>query len=78
MKVQVKCFSTLSKDDVCDFHDAKSYELSDGATVKDLAGKVDVDPEEVKIIFVNHKSASMDHVLTNGDQVAFSPKSGGM
>ncbi|MEZ4601193.1 MAG: hypothetical protein R2940_15495 [Syntrophotaleaceae bacterium] len=78
MRVQVKCFSTLSKEDVCDFHDAKSYELSEGATVKDLAGKIEIEPEEVKIIFVNHKSASMGDVLKNGDQVAFSPKSGGM
>ena len=78
MKVQIKCFTTLSKDDVCDYHDATTYELASGATVADLAKKVDVDAEEVKIIFVNNKQANMNHVLNDGDQVALSPKSGGM
>jgi molybdopterin converting factor small subunit len=78
MKVKIKCFATLSKDDVCDYHDATTYELASGATVADLAKKVEVDAEEVKIIFVNNKQATMDHVLSDGDQVALAPKSGGM
>lgn len=78
MKVQIKCFATLSKDEVCDYHDATAYELASGATVADLAKVVDVDPEEVKIIFVNNKQAKMNHVLNDGDQVALAPKSGGM
>ena len=78
MKVQIKCFATLSKEEVCDYHDATTYELDEGATVAELAKKVDVDPEEVKIIFVNNKQAQMDHVLSDGDQVALAPKTGGM
>lgn len=78
MKVQIKCFATLSKDEVCDYHDATTYELPSGATVADLAKKVEVDAEEVKIIFVNNKQAEMNHVLNDGDQVALAPKSGGM
>lgn len=78
MKVQVKCFATLSKDKVCDYHDATTYELSSGATVADLVKLVEADPEEVNIIFVNHKQASINDTLKEGDQVALAPKSGGM
>lgn len=78
MNVNVKCFATLSKEQVCDYHGAKPYELSEGATVNELVGKLEIDPEEVKIIFVNHKEVELDHVLSDGDQVALAPKSGGM
>lgn len=78
MKVHIKCFATLSKEEVCDYHGAKAYELDKGATVADLAKKVDVDPEDVKIVFVNNKSVQMNHVLSDGDQVALAPKTGGM
>lgn len=78
MKVHIKCFATLSQDEVCDYHGAKAYELDEGATVADLAKKVDVDTEDVKIIFVNNKSVQMNYVLSDGDQVALSPKTGGM
>ena len=78
MKVKIKCFATLSKEEVCDYHDATTYELAKGATVADLAKKVEVDPKDVKIIFVNNKQVQMNHVLNDGDQVALAPKTGGM
>ena len=78
MNVNVKCFATLSKEQVCDYHGATPYELSEWATVNELVGKLEIDPEEVKIIFVNHKEVELDHVLSDGDQVALAPKSGGM
>lgn len=78
MKVNAKCFSTLSKEDVCDYHGSTPYDLKNGATVQDLVKKLEIEPDEVKIIFVNHKHVNLDHVLSDGDQVAFSPKSGGM
>jgi molybdopterin converting factor small subunit len=78
MKVNIKCFATLSKEHVCDYHGSKPYELNEGATVKDLVKKLEVETEEVKIIFVNHKEVELDHVLSDGDQVALAPKSGGM
>jgi molybdopterin converting factor small subunit len=78
MNVNVKCFATLSKEQVCDYHGATPYELSEGATVNELVGKLKIKPEEVKIIFVNHKEVELNHVLSEGDQVALSPKTGGM
>jgi molybdopterin converting factor small subunit len=78
MNVNVKCFATLSKEQVCDYHGATPYELSEGATVNELVGKLEIKPEEVKIIFVNHKEVELNHVLNEGDQVALSPKTGGM
>jgi molybdopterin converting factor small subunit len=78
MNVNVKCFATLSKEQVCDYHGATPYELSEGATVNELVGKLKIKPEEVKIIFVNHKEVELNHVLNEGDQVALSPKTGGM
>lgn len=60
----------MSEDEVCDYHDAKTYELDDRSTVADLAKKVGVNPEDVKIIFVNNKTVKMNHVLRDGDKIA--------
>jgi molybdopterin converting factor small subunit len=73
MQVQAKCFLDLSRDKVCDFHGSTPYELADGATARDLAVKVGLKPEEVKLIFVNHVEKTLDSKLKNGDEVAFSP-----
>ncbi len=78
MKVNVKCFSSLSKEGVCDYHGSKPHEIEDRATVKDLVKKLELDPEKIKLIFVNHKEVPMETVLAEGDQVAMAPKSGGM
>lgn len=78
MKVDIKCFGNLSKEQTCDQHSGKTVELSDGATVKNLIETLKFDTEDIKIMFVNNKEVTLDHVLSDGDQVALSPKTGGM
>jgi sulfur carrier protein ThiS len=78
MNVNIKCFTTLSKEQVCDQHGSKPYEIRDGATVKDLVKKLEFDPDDIQIIFVNNREVELGHVLSSGDQVALSPKTGGM
>ncbi|APG25803.1 MAG: MoaD/ThiS family protein [Syntrophotalea acetylenica] len=78
MKVNIKCFSGLSQENVCDHHGSKAYEIGEMATVLDLVKSLEFNPEDIKIVFVNHKEVEMDHVLKEGDQVALSPKTGGM
>ena len=73
MQVQAKCFLDLSRNQVCDSHRSRSFELSEGATARDLAAKVGLDPEGIKLIFVNHREKTLDSNLKNGDEVAFSP-----
>ncbi len=78
MKVNVKCFATLSKEGKCDYHGSTPHEIPDKGTVKDLVKKLDLDVDEIKIVFVNHKEVTLDTVLKEGDQVALAPKTGGM
>jgi sulfur carrier protein ThiS len=78
MKVKVKCFSTLVKADVCDYHGAKEHDVPEGTTVKDLVDKLSLPADEIKIMFVNSKEVEANTVLKDGDQIAFSPVTGGM
>ena len=79
MKVKVKCFSTLVKENVCDYKEAGTeYELPAGGTVKDLITKLGVNSEEIKIIFVNNKEVDIGSALKDGDKVGLSPVTGGM
>ncbi len=78
MKVDIKCFGNLSQEKTCDQHAGKTVELSDGATVKNLIENLKLDVEDIKIMFVNNKEVTLDHALNEGDQVALSPKTGGM
>jgi len=78
MKIAVKCFSTLVKTDVCDYKGAKEHDVPTGTTVKDVIDKLALPAEEIKIVFVNNKEVGADTVLREGDQVAFSPVTGGM
>jgi molybdopterin converting factor small subunit len=52
--------------------------MPEGATAEQLATRVGLDVEEVKIVFVNHREVELSHVLHDGDKVAMSPKTGGM
>lgn len=73
MQVHAKCFLDLSGGEACDYKDSTPHELADGATARDLAVKVGLDPEKIKLIFVNHEEVPLSTVLKDGDQVAFSP-----
>ncbi len=74
MKVEVKCFATFSEGQTCDQHGGQQVELGAGATVRQLVETLKLDAEKASIIFVNSKEVTLDHVLSDGDRVALSPK----
>jgi sulfur carrier protein ThiS len=78
MKVHAKCFTTLSEKGKCDHHGSTPHEIPDKGTVMDLVKKLDLKADDIKIVFVNYKEVPLETVLKEGDQVAFSPKTGGM
>ena len=78
MKVKVKCFATLADADACDYRDSLEYELSEGDTVDSLVSLLDMQKEEIKIIFRNNKVVDFDTPLKDGDQVGFAPAVGAM
>ncbi len=78
MKVEIKCFSTLADGDRCDYTDAKSYDLADNQTVGDLAEKVGIAKDDIKVAFVNNRRVNVDTVLNDGDRVGLAPAVGGM
>lgn len=56
----------------------KPWEMPPGATVNEITQIMGVEPDEVKIVFVNHKEVPMNTLLHEGDEVGLSPKTGGM
>ena len=78
MKVNLKCFANLVDEVSCDYKDSTPYDLSDGQTIQDLIKRAGLDPEEVKIAFVNNRKVDLDSVLCDGDQVGLAPAVGGM
>jgi molybdopterin converting factor small subunit len=78
MKIDVRCFATLADEDTCDYKTALSYELEDGQDLGNLADAAGIDPEKVKIAFVNGRIRDFSTTLAHGDRVAFVPAVGGM
>ncbi len=78
MNIHAKCFANLAENDSCNFHDATSYEINDGNRVKDLIDTIDLPADDVSLVFVNGKKASVNAVLSDGDQVGLFPPVGGM
>ncbi|MGD2270619.1 MAG: MoaD/ThiS family protein [Desulfobacterales bacterium] len=78
MKVNLKCFATLSDKYECDSPDSSQGKLSEDQTVEDLIQMNGIAKENVKIIFVNAKKGNFDTVLKNGDQIGLAPAIGGM
>jgi sulfur carrier protein ThiS len=78
MKVNLKCFSTLTDPEKCDFSESTAYDISDGQTVEDLLDQVGIDKKDVKIAFRNSQIVNLDTVLTDGDQIGLAPAVGGM
>ena len=78
MKINVKCFATLSEHETCDYKNSKEYEISNGEMVKGLVNHLGIPEEQAKIIFVNGKKVGLDAVLHDGDQVGLAPDTGGM
>ena len=78
MKVNLKCFAQLVKEQVCDYKESTPHELPEGSTVSDLIERLGLPREEIKVIFVNNTIVSAGTVLRNGDNVALAPVTGGM
>ena len=79
MKINVKCFASLSTDDSCRHDQLTSITLeSDNATVGHIAKQVRLPEEEIATVFVNGRRSGLDSRLTDGDRVAFVPAVGGM
>lgn len=78
MKVNLKCFSSLSKGGSCDFRISTTYDLKDGQTVEDLIQHAGLSHDDVKIAFINHRKSELDSRLNHGDRVALAPAIGGM
>jgi sulfur-carrier protein len=78
MKVNVKCFATLSEAGHCDYRDSLVTTLDDGADVKDLVTHLGLPKDKVEIIFVNGKKVESGEKLSEGDRVGLFPAVGGM
>lgn len=78
MKIDLKCFSTLVRQDHCDFSKFNTFNIRTGQTVTSLLSRAGVAREDVKIVFINNRIAGLDTILKDGDRVALAPASGGM
>ncbi len=78
MKVQVKCFATLSETGHCDYRDSRTSELDEKADVKKLMTNLGLSEDKVEIIFVNGKRVEASEMLFDGDRVGLFPAVGGM
>jgi len=78
VKIHVKCFSTLIKENECNYSDARPLEMNPGATVTDLIHNLDLPQEKIKIIFVNGQHGEINTTLQEGDRVAFAPATFGI
>ena len=78
MKVNVKCFATLSEAEGCNFENATAYDIEPGKRVEDLIESADLRPDDVSLVFVNGKKVSADAALSDGDRVGLFPAVGGM
>lgn len=79
MKINVKCFASLSSDDSCRHDRLRSITLTnDHATVGNLIDHVQLPKNEISTVFVNGRRSEFDARLVDGDRVAFVPAVGGM
>jgi molybdopterin converting factor small subunit len=79
MKINVKCFATLSNEDSCRHDRAEAVSMSEGnATVGNLIEQVKVPENKIATVFVNGRRSGRDVRLSDGDRVAFVPAVGGM
>ena len=74
MFITLKCFATLRQYQP---EEAEHLELPPGTSIEDLLQRLGIDSREVKLIFVNNKSASRTTLLEEGDTVGLFPAVGG-
>lgn len=73
MQVRVKCFATLGD------HTPPGgvVDLPEGATISLLLPCLNLDPADIKLVFVNSRNSGLDTVLAEDDQVGIFPVVGG-
>jgi molybdopterin converting factor small subunit len=76
--VQAKLFATLRQyKPGIGIGEPFPVELPDGATVRDLVHQLKLPVDQVKLVFVNARSAELDHPLADGDEAGIFPPVGG-
>jgi sulfur carrier protein ThiS len=78
MKIELKCFADLARNKSCDYASVTTMELSAGTSAQDLMRAAGIEPQEVKLVFVNGQVRGPGHLLKDGDRVALAPAVGGM
>ena len=73
MQVRVKLFATLR----INREKEALLDLPEGTTVGQIIENLNIKKEEVTIIFVNGRSAKLDHNLANDDTLSLFPPVGG-
>lgn len=78
MKISLKCFAQLAKENICDYRGSTPHDIPDGTRVSDLIDKLGFRDEEIKLVYVNNTIVPQKTLLHEGDRVAFAPATGGM
>lgn len=73
MNVHVKCLLNLSKENLCTYHDSTLQEVPAGSTARELATRLKLNPDKIKLVFINYKESELDTELHEEDDIAFSP-----
>lgn len=73
MELEIKCYATLARH----LPPGGKLELPEGSTVSQAIAILGIDPEEVKIIFLNGIHASEKSILEPGDRLGLFPPVGG-
>lgn len=73
-KIKIKCYATLAGFQP---ENGDEFPIDPGETVGQVVARLGMDTEEVRVCFVNNRLAVLEHVLQDGDKVAFFPAVGG-
>ena len=76
--VQVKLFATLRRHyPEYGIGESMTVEVPTGTDVQSLLGHLQIPPDQVKVVFVNHVIRDREHTLADGDRVGLFPPVGG-
>ncbi len=73
MNIHVKCLNNLSRENVCNAHASTLHEVPTGTTARELATRLQLNPDKIKLVFINYKESEPDTELHEEDDIAFSP-----
>lgn len=74
MIITLKSFATLHKYMP---ENPDAYEVPEGLTVQELLGRLGLEDEQVKLVFINGAHVSREAVISGGDRVGLFPAVGG-